>query len=168
MNTPDLFASTGAEPAQTRIALVAPGQGKPAHRRSLATSARPAQRGAPAYRDREPARDQSTHSSKNDTLVLLRQKRNQLQESLTEANNALDAALGAEDPLRQAFHDAHRNLRALNRTDAGKATILAAYDRRMIAGHAWDPIRRTRREAERWKKEILDELANVNRAIERA
>jgi hypothetical protein len=78
-----------------------------------------------------------------------------------------------QQPLREAFQRADAALRQLHQTrQAGgfvsKQTMLEAYDRRMEAGHAWDPSRSQHRDALRWLEAVREELHHINHQIEKA
>lgn len=74
-----------------------------------------------------------------------------------------DAAWAAYQPYKEAFDEATFALQALHQRRAageaiGKPTVLAAFDRRLQAGHAGYPFKRRAEAAGRWVKELWKEL----------
>lgn len=102
----------------------------------------------------------------------LREKRNSLLLQVEEANRLIDGIVPDNERLKRHFYQTSDVLLKLHasRNDGvsiNKTKMLAAYDRRVEAGHAWNPVRAKLREAERWKKEVLAEVAEINKQMEK-
>lgn len=97
-------------------------------------------------------------------------QRRELVDQEEQAHRELLEAEEADGPFRRAFWEAHSVLAATYATQLkigphDKAELFAAYDARMLAGHAWNPHKQRLRDAERWHKAVLAELRYVNEAL---
>lgn len=102
--------------------------------------------------------------------VGLRERLEILLREETKATNMANNASEAFAPHKAAFDAATEHLlylwRCRNQGEfVSKATMLKAYDARMEAGHAGNPAKQRMREAERWLKDLRNELRIVNQEI---
>lgn len=121
---------------------------------------------APKHRAHPRTQDQD----KAARISSLQKEKAALLERLAEASAETVRAEAAAAPYEAAFQSAHDRLVQLtaNRRAGArypKDEVLAAYDARMLAGHAWHPHRNRFQEAKRWKAAIVTELQNINAAL---
>jgi hypothetical protein len=103
---------------------------------------------------------------KTDRQDLLRQQADLVYQESVAALHIASAQMEAA-PFETAFHAATAALLNLHaRRKAGltvsKATMLAAYDVRVEAGHAWNTPRNRLKEAQGWHKRIKISLLEIN------
>nr|WP_321986167.1 hypothetical protein [uncultured Lichenicoccus sp.] len=108
----------------------------------------------------------------SDRLTDLRSRAERLASDLVEAHAEVAQAKTIQGPYERAFRDAHDDLVLLHLRRAcgeaiSKPALFAAYDKRMVLGHQWNPHRQRLNDAERWRKAIFDELRQVNAEIGR-
>lgn len=75
-----------------------------------------------------------------------------------------------EEPYRLTFASAHAHLVHLHALrDSGepiaKPMLFAAYDERVLAGHAWHPYRSQADDLAGWLKRLREDLKAVNKEI---
>ncbi len=103
-------------------------------------------------------------------LAGLRDQRLRLEREVEEAEALLAVANADQAPYAEVFHLTDATLRQLHadRKAGGvisKIDMLAAYDARMEAGHAWNPFRAKAQELAGWLKALRHELKAVNQEI---
>ena len=86
-----------------------------------------------------------------------------LPKALAEISQARDHAA----PFERAFWNAHRDLESatMGKSALTKDELLACYDRRLEAGHAWWPYRRRLDAATDWLKELQKEIKECDRLL---
>jgi hypothetical protein len=89
---------------------------------------------------------------------------------IEEAEAEMLALAPLNGPLQAAFVAADCHLRnCWDRRKQGvhvpRATMVAAYDERLMAGHEWNPTKKKIAELQRWLKELRTTLAAVNKEI---
>ena len=87
-------------------------------------------------------------------------------EALPMALKAIAATRPANDQHEKAFRQAHDDLAETYEMHARgtltKEALFAAYDRRLLAGHAWHPHREAYRTAKAWFDAIQEEIELAN------
>lgn len=108
-------------------------------------------------------------SSQAKAAADLREQRSSLEKEIEAAEGEFSAANEAQQPFKAAFLCAHAELVRLHGVRQveriGKDVMLAAYDRRMFAGHDGHPYRTEADDLARWLKRLRDELKAVNAEI---
>lgn len=100
----------------------------------------------------------------------LREEQRILQNEIEVLEAELARAREAQEPFKQAFDSAHYDLALLHEKRAGgsgisKPLMLASYDRRVVAGHAWHPYKIKVRDLTTALKTYRQELKAVNQEI---
>lgn len=100
----------------------------------------------------------------------LHTQRHSLENEIEDLEERLVTANERQEPYRSEFFRCHEQLQELHGTRNGgelvsKPTMLAAYDRRMEAGHAWHPHREAAQTIERQLKGVRERLRAVNQEI---
>ena len=94
-------------------------------------------------------------------------RRMDLQTALADAAQAERETAAVLAPYDVAFQEAHAVLSRAVEHEPDRRVRLAAYDARVIAGHARHPFKERWREAARWRKEVETELRALNVELER-
>jgi hypothetical protein len=105
-----------------------------------------------------------------DKIAGLLEQRSHLENEIEIAVVELAQANAQQQPYSAVFYAADNALRSLHdRREQGclisKQQMLAAYDRRVAAGHAWNPSKQKFERVQRWLRDLRKELKWVNKEI---
>lgn len=97
-------------------------------------------------------------------------ERKRLEKEIEGARDEYERAHLAQQPYQLAFRSAHQRLEGLHADRKAGASIsqpllLAAYDCRVAAGHAWHPFRVVADDLARWVRRLREDLVAVNKEI---
>jgi hypothetical protein len=95
----------------------------------------------------------------------LRAEAERLANEIDQAETESAALCAIQDPFKDAFWHAHNALEVTLQTSVDRQMRLAAYDRRMIAGHQWYPHREPYKAVLRLLKALRTELKTINSEI---